>query len=238
MGKTVSSLSNMALTLIIITLVAGASLGYIYKLTEGPIAVAKEQKQQEAIRLVVPDFDNNPAQEMYKIPGPDGDSLKVFPAKKDGINVGVAIESISHKGFGGDVKIMVGILPDGTINNYQVLEHKETPGLGTKMATWFKPSGKEDMSKASGNTLFDWLFGIKSEGTGGTTSIVGIDPAETELKVSADGGDIDAITAATISSRAFLDAVQKAWNAYNKNADSYSSATTKNNSSERETKDQ
>jgi electron transport complex protein RnfG len=238
MDKTVSSLSNMILTLVIITLVAGASLGYIYKLTEVPIAAAKEQKQQEAIRLVLPDYDNNPAQEMYKIPGPDGDSLKVFPAKKDGINVGVAIESVSHEGFGGDVKIMVGILPDGTIYNYEVLEHKETPGLGTKMTTWFKASGEEEKSQDSGNTFFDWLFGIKSESTGGTTSIVGINPRETELKVSADGGDIDAITAATISSRAFLDAVRKAWNAYNTNTDSYSSATTKNNSSEREPKEQ
>lgn len=228
MGKKESTLPNMAITLIVITLIAGASLGYIYKLTAGPISAAKEQKQQEAIQMVVPEFDNNPGQEMYKIAAEGGDSLKVFPAKKDGVNVGVAIESVSHKGFSGDVKIMVGILPDGTIKNYAVLEHKETPGLGTKMATWFKPSDEEE-SGASGNAFANWLYGIKSNAGGGNTSILGVDPSKTDLTVSKDGGDIDAITAATISSRAFLDAVQKAWATYNKNADAYSSATTKNN---------
>lgn len=227
MGKKESTLPNMAITLIIITVIAGSTLGYIYKLTAGPIEAASEQKQQEAIQLVVPEFDNNPAQEMYKIAAEDGDSLKVFPAKKDGINVGVAIESVSHKGFGGDVKIMVGILPDGTIKSYAVLEHKETPGLGTKMDTWFMPSDDSDASP-SGNAFANWLFGIKSDTGGGNTSIIGVDPTKTNLTVSKDGGDIDAITAATISSRAFLDAVQKAWATYNENADAYSSATTKN----------
>jgi electron transport complex protein RnfG len=228
MGKTESTLPNMAVTLIIITLVAGASLGYIYNLTAGPIASAKQEKQQNAIQLVVPEFDNNPAKEMYKIATEEGDSLSVFPAKKNGVNVGVAIESVSHKGFGGDVKIMVGILPDGTIKNYAVLEHKETPGLGTKMDTWFKPSENAEAG-ASGNVFANWMFGIKSDTGGGNTSIVGVDPTKTNLTVSADGGDIDAITAATISSRAFLDAVQKAWATYNDNADAYSSASTKNN---------
>ena len=230
MGKKASSLPNMVLTLIAITMVAGASLGGIYKLTTGPINEARQQKQQEAIRLVVPDFDNDPVEDMYKITTEEGDTLDVFPAKKDGENVGVAIESVSHKGYSGDVTIMVGLLPDGTINNYQVLEHKETPGLGTKMEDWFKPTD-EDGSK-SGNRVFNWLFGIESGTSDGQTSIIGIDPSETELAVSADGGDIDAITAATISSRAFLDAVQKAWSTYTENADSYSSATTKNEDSQ------
>lgn len=229
MGKKVSSFSNMVLTLAVITTVAATTLGYIFKLTEGPINEARQQKQQEAIQMVVPEFDNNPVEEMYKIPANDDDSLNVFPAKKDGENVGVAIESVSHKGYGGDVTIMVGLLPDGTINNYQVLEHKETPGLGTKMDEWFKPSEESEGGSAAGNPAFNWLFGIDSDVSDGQTSIVGIDPENTELKVSADGGDIDAITAATISSRAFLDAVQKAWSAYSENADSYSSATTKNN---------
>jgi len=233
MGKKASSFSNMVLTLVVITLIAGTALAYIYTLTKGPINKARQQKQQEAIRLVVPDFDNDPVEEKYKIATKEGDSLKVFPAKKDGENVGVAIESISHKGYGGDVIIMVGILPDGTINNYQVIEHKETPGLGTKMEDWFKPSDENEEASVAGNQVFNWLFGISADGSDGQTSIVGIDPENSALKVSADGGDIDAITAATISSRAFLDAVQKAWSAYTENADSYSSATTKNEDSQK-----
>ncbi|MGM0375242.1 MAG: RnfABCDGE type electron transport complex subunit G [Bacteroidota bacterium] len=226
MGKEASSLPNMVLTLVIITIVAGTSLGYIYKLTEEPINESREQKQQEAIRLVVPDFDNNPAEDMYEITTDEGETLKVFPAKKDGEEVGVAIESVSPKGYSGDVRIMVGILPDGTINNYAVLEHTETPGLGSKMEEWFKPSEEEG---DSGSPLFNWLFGIKSESDGDNSSIVGVDPSQTDLSVAKDGGDIDGITAATISSRAFLDAVRKAWSTYTEEADSHSSATTKEN---------
>lgn len=226
MGKEASSLPNMVLTLVIITIVAGTSLGYIYKLTEEPINESREQKQQEAIRLVVPDFDNNPAEDMYEITTDEGETLKVFPAKKDGEEVGVAIESVSPKGYSGDVSIMVGILPDGTINNYAVLEHTETPGLGSKMEEWFKPSEEEGNS---GSPFFNWLFGIKSESDGDNSSIVGVDPSQTDLSVAEDGGDIDGITAATISSRAFLDAVRKAWSTYTEEADSHSSATTKEN---------
>lgn len=217
----------MALTLVVITMVAGTSLGYIYKLTEEPINQSRERKQQEAIRLVVPEFDNNPAEEMYEITTDNDQTLKVFPAKKDGEEVGVAVESVSSKGYSGDIRIMVGILPDGTINNYEVLEHAETPGLGSKMDEWFKPS--EEEKGPSGSPFFNWLFGIESDDAGDSNSIVGIDPENTELEVSADGGDIDGITAATISSRAFLDAVQKAWATYTEEADSYSSATTKEN---------
>ena len=89
---------------------------------------------------------------------------------------------------------MVGFKPDGSINNYSVLEHKETPGLGTKMEPWFKTT---DPTKANCN-------------------IIGKNPGTNNLTVSKDGGEVDAITAATISSRAFLEAVQTAYNEYKK----------------------
>ena len=94
----------------------------------------------------------------------------------------LAIETISKKGFGGEVKLMVGFTPDGTIINYMVLEHKETPGLGTKMDEWFKTDKKNQ-------------------------SILNKSLDKNNLTVAKDGGEVDAITAATISSRAFLDAV-------------------------------
>ena len=89
--------------------------------------------------------------------------------------------------------------PDGSVANYSVLEHKETPGLGSKMDVWFTPNGK-------GN-------------------ITGKTPGTQGLKVSKDGGDVDAITAATISSRAFLDAVNRAAAGLAGNADAASGAT-------------
>ena len=124
-----------------------------------------------------------------------------YPAKKDGQLVGTAVKTFSNNGFGGKIWLMIGFYPDGSIYNYSVLEHKETPGLGSKMDFWFTKCGK-------GN-------------------IIGKKPGITGLKVRKDGGDVDAITAATISSRAFLDAVNRASAALSGNAEDYSGATPK-----------
>lgn len=226
MGKSASTLPNMLLTLFIITAVAGSSLGFIYQLTKAPIEAAATAKQQEAIELVMPGFDNDPAAEMYELVSEEGFTLKVFPAKKEGAFIGAAIESITNRGFGGEVKVMVGLKPDGTIVNYQVLEHKETPGLGTKMADWFKPAiaGAEEKSRSA---FFDAAFGIKADVGGGedSKSIVGKNPGTSRLTVKQDGGEVDAITAATISSRAFLHAVEVAYKTFTEKADAASSAT-------------
>ena len=119
----------------------------------------------------------------------DGDSLKIYPAKKGGETVGGAVESNTQKGFGGQIKVIVGFDMKGTILNYSVLEHAETPGLGAKMQEWFR------MDK-------------------GQQSILGRAVPADGLKVVKDGGDVDAITAATISSRAFLNAVNRAYSAF------------------------
>ena len=130
---------------------------------------------------------------------PDGGELEFYPAKKNGELVGTAVKTYTNNGFGGKIWLMVGFNPDGSVANYSVLEHKETPGLGSKMDVWFTPNGK-------GN-------------------ITGKTPGTQGLKVSKDGGDVDAITAATISSRAFLDAVNRAAAGLAGNADAASGAT-------------
>ncbi|WP_421918448.1 RnfABCDGE type electron transport complex subunit G [Marinifilum sp.] len=192
--KKESTFINMVLVLFIVTLVASAALGGLYELTKEPIAAAKLAKKLKAIKEVVPEFNNNPSEEMYSVDMPTGDKLEFYPAKKDGKLVGTAVKTFTTNGFSGYIWIMVGFKPDGTINNYSVLEHKETPGLGTKMEPWFKTT---DPTKAK-------------------CCILGKNPGTAKLSVSKDGGEIDAITAATISSRAFLDAVQTAYNEYNK----------------------
>ena len=201
MSKGESTLFKMVLVLLVITAVSGAGLGYVYKLTKEPIALAQLQKQQDAIKEVVPEFDNNPADESYELTSAEGFTLNVFPAKKDGELIAVAIETMSSAGFSGDIKIMVGMKPDGTIINYIVLDHKETPGLGTKMDDWFKDDR-------------------------GNRNILGKNPGKNKLIVTKDGGEVDAITAATISSRAFLQAIEIAYTSYTKNTDAASSATT------------
>ena len=205
MAKTESTLKNMVLTLLVITCVAGTSLGFMYELTKGPIEAAKAAKQQAAIKEVVPEFTNNPGEEMKNFTSKEGFEIKFFPAKKDGVLIGLAIETMTNKGFSGNIRIMVGLKPDGTIINYQVLEHKETPGLGTKMADWFKTDK-------------------------GNQSILGKHPKNNKLTVSKDGGEVDAITAATISSRAFFDAIRVAFETYTENQSSFT--VTSNTSTE------
>ena len=114
MAKTESTLVNMVLALLIITAIAGGTLGMVYKVTKEPIAAAKLAKQQKAIEEVVPGFDNNPTDEMYKlgyvIDEKTGktDTLYVFPCKKGEELLGVAISTKTTKGFSGEIKIMLG----------------------------------------------------------------------------------------------------------------------------------
>lgn len=113
-------------------------------------------------------------------------------------NKGTAVQAATD-GFGGKLKVLVGFAEDGTISGYSVLEHAETPGLGAKAGDWFQKGSKGD--------------------------IIGKNPGEKELTVSKDGGDVDAITASTITSRAFLLAVNNAYKAYKGKASTSSDAT-------------
>ena len=117
----------------------------------------------------------------------DGMSIKVYTATSGEGVVGYAVESMTKSGFGGAIRMMVGFLPDGKIFNVNVLEQAETPGLGTKMCD-------------EGNALI--------------TSIKDKDADELKFSVKKDGGELDALTAATISSRAYYDAVARAYKAY------------------------
>ena len=117
----------------------------------------------------------------------DGMTIKVYTAISGESVVGYAVESMTKSGFGGAIRMMVGFLPDGKIFNVNVLEQAETPGLGTKMCD-------------EGNTLI--------------SSIKDKDADELKFSVKKDGGELDALTAATISSRAYYDAVARAYKAY------------------------
>lgn len=189
MAKLKSTLPNMLLSLTGICLAAGTVLAGVNQVTEAPIAEAKAATLEAAIKAVAPEFDNKPTEEAYMAAIAENDSVKIYPAKKDGQTVGGAVESNTSKGFGGTVKVIVGFDMEGKILNYSVLEHAETPGLGAKMQEWFR------MEK-------------------GQQSVLGRTIPDGGLKVTKDGGDVDAITAATISSRAFLDAVNRAYSAF------------------------
>lgn len=181
-----STLKNMVLTLASITLIASTLLGGVYALTKSSIDAAKVAKINDAISKVVPPFDNDPSSEKF-VKELDGKSYIVYPAKSGEAIVGYAVESFTTGGFGGRITLMVGFNIDGTIYNTAVLSHAETPGLGDKMV-----EGKSN-------------FSIQFQGK---------NPEDFKLLVKKDGGDVDAITASTITSRAFCDAVTAAWEVY------------------------
>jgi len=180
-SKRESNFINMVLTLFIVAAVAALALGAVYTVTKEPIAIAKQKKLEAAIKAVLPEFDTIRTAKVKDSKGDD--SLTFYYAFKAGQPVGAAVKTFTMKGFSGKIELMVGILEDGTINNTAVLSHKETPGLGDKM----------DIKKSDFSKQFK-----------------GKNPTSFSLKVVKDGGDVDAITAATISSRAFCDAVKRA----------------------------
>lgn len=118
----------MFLCLLIICLGGSAVMGSVYLITYEPIAAAQAAKVNQAIARVLPEFDNVPALEAYQVLV-DGRQVTVYPAQKDGVFAGAAIEAVTTRGFGGPIKVMVGFRPDGTIHNTAVISHTETPGL-------------------------------------------------------------------------------------------------------------
>ena len=190
MKKLESSLTNLVLVLTGVAVIMGGILAYVNHLTEGPINAQKAKALADGIKTVmcVDNLTVNKT-DTVQTKGPKGkDVTFIIYQTQDaqGKDLGAAVETIAN-GFGGELKLLVGFAPDGKILGYTLLEHAETPGLGAKADKWFQKGEKGD--------------------------IIGKSPAE-PLAVSKDGGQVDAITASTITSRAFLLAVNSAYNAY------------------------
>lgn len=192
MKKLKSTLPNMILSLGIVSIVAAGMLGGMYMVTKEPIATMEQQRRVDAIKQVAPQMDNDPVSDAVEITTSSGTKCTVYPCYLNGTFNGAVVASYSMEGFGGEIQIMAGFNADGTVKDYQVLSHAETPGLGSKMQDWFRdPSGAR--------------------------SVIGKSPAEVSFHVVKDKeqkGEIDGITAATISSRAFLGAMREAFDAY------------------------
>ena len=196
MKKLKSSLLNMVLSLTLIVAVATGILAYVNQLTAGPIAEANKKALNDALKEVLIEGSTVGEPEIYEM---NGVSYKIYKADKDGQFAGAAVESIEN-GFGGALTVLVGFDDKGNIINYSVLNHAETPGLGSKSTFWFKKGEKGD--------------------------ITGKNPGANALTVSKDGGEVEAITASTITSRAFLKAVNNAYAAYSgQNVDTNSGAS-------------
>ena len=131
MKKLSSSLKNMAIVLTGVTVVAGALLGYVNELTKGPIAEANAKALSDAIALVVPGFDNNPAEEPESIEL-NGATYMIYKATKGGEFIGAAVEASSN-GFGGALKVLVGFDKEGNINMVTVVSSNGDTNLSTKV---------------------------------------------------------------------------------------------------------
>lgn len=186
-----SNLKNMVLVLLFICLGASAAVAVVYAITKEPIDMAAIAKVNDAIKQVVPSCNNEPSKDTLSIIVANAaNPSKVYVAKQDGQIVGYAIPVTTTKGFGGAFSLMVGFTTDGSVYNTAVINHQETPGLGAKITD----STQHFIKQWKGMNLVN---------------------GSVKIAVKKDGGDIDAITASTISSRAFCDAMQQAADIFN-----------------------
>lgn len=175
-----SSFKNMSLCLLVICLACSALLAGVYALTKDTIEIGDAQRNEAAIKEVLP--STTAVIEPESTIQVNGTTYTYNRALDAEKNVvGYAI-NVAPSGFGGPIKMKVGFNADGIVWNVKVLSHAETPGLGAKCT---EPAFSEQFHE--------------------------LDPSdEKSLKVKKDGGNLNAITASTITSRAYAEGVAQA----------------------------
>lgn len=180
-----SNFKNMALCLFAACFVCSAILGGVYAVTAAPIADTNAKILKDAIGKVLPEGGEISA----RIPLEVGGKPSEYYISKKGEKIEAYAVKSSTVGFSGPLTLIVGVLPDGTVYNTSVYSQSETPGLGAKCAT-------------DERFIAQWR-NLKPESSEGAKD-------GKILKVRKDNGDIDAITASTITSRAYTLAVKNA----------------------------
>ena len=183
---------------------AGAALAVIASLTAEPIAAAEYENKMRAVRTVLPEFDDSLLQTLTL--GGEDERREVFVARDAaGDLVGIAIPSASRNGYGGELQVMVGIVPDGDgylVNRIETIRHTETPGLGTKVT-----AGPTFLAQFEGVSYDNFTFAVSKD-----------DPGQPGKP------PVDGVTGATISSRAVTEAVRAGFDFVLNNIDSILSA--------------
>ncbi len=183
-----------ALILTLITLVSGVALGFVHRITEEPIALAQAQQKAEAYMAVFPQaeacvdqegFDAAAATEVVRAEGYSDDIENCANAYDDeGNQLGYVITVTSHAGYGGDITLIIGITNEGVMNAYEITDISETAGLGMKSK---EPKFKDQFVDLAVQAL----------------TVVKASPSA--------AGEIEAISGATITSRAVTNAVNAAF---------------------------
>lgn len=169
----------MMIPIILISACSGLLLAFVNDLTKDRIELVKKQALTEALEVVMPGFDNDPLSE--KLEKTIGEAeLDIYPAKQQNVSLGFAVESTVETGYSGELGVIFGVRDDGTISEVRVLKSNETPGLGSKAGE------PEFLDQFEGKSLSTF-----------------------KLQVEKDGGSVEAVTGATISSRAVALAVSR-----------------------------
>jgi len=176
---------RMVVTLTAFCLVAGGLLAWTNSVTKAPIENACRAELVAALKEVLPPFDNDVVADAVTVED-NGRRWTNFVARRQGEFVGAAFECRAD-GYGGPIRALVGVRSDNTVYAVVILQaDKETPGLGSKI------KDKRFLSQFSGKSVLDRRWSA----------------------VKKDGGEIDAITGATISSRAVAQAVKTGLEVY------------------------
>jgi len=185
----------LVLALATIAGIAAALLGGVDLLTQEPIAASQQEKTNAALRDVLPEFDNQPAQETITI-----DRVKFYRARKKGVLCGLAGEFVTLRGYNGEVTVLAGLTLEGTITTVLVTQQSETPGLGTvvtdrkRQKTLRGILGGQKETGLPPNRVLDQFSGMKATAN------------QRPWAVKKDGGTLDAVTGATVTSRAVTQA--------------------------------
>lgn len=166
----------------LIAAIMALALALVYDVTKEPIAAAKLKEKQDKLAKVLPGYNPETGtagfdNNVIETETQLNDSVTLYTGKQGEDVIGYALTSEAPKSYSGGFSIVFGITPDGVIEKIEILTTAETPGLGTKADPEV------------------------------TSQIAGKDPDEFNINVKKDGGDVDAISGATITSRAVCDAV-------------------------------
>lgn len=179
------------LTLACCVLLAMAALSAVYQLTREPIAAARQQWLLEGLSAVLPEepYDANPLSTQRLISAPELGSdqpLPLFTVYRDGQPLAAVLSIVAPEGYNGDIRLLLGIRPDGEIIGARVTEHRETPGLGDDI----------EISRS------DWITQLAGQ------SLQQLD--SNSWAVRKRGGQFDALTGATITPQAIITAIHRA----------------------------
>jgi electron transport complex protein RnfG len=211
-----NSTAVLAISLAVIAAISAAVLACFDQITKEPRERAKLKETIEALKGLQPRLDNDPISAEIVLNAEDGRPVRFYPAKANGVLLTVIGKTTTTLGYGGEMTVMAGLDPDGRIRNVLVPSNKETPGLGTVVVERKQQKTLNDLfkEKSAGTSLppnpyLDQFAGVaygdaeipQSSEAGRT-----VPPAKFLLKK--DGGEFDAVTGATVTSRACLDGIR------------------------------